>query len=126
MKHKSIRELDAQRAVLLRQLRRVGPLIEGSLALVPRKCGSPACACARGVTKHQALILCKKVHGRSVATYIPKALQEQVRGWQHEYQRMKRLVKAISAINEQIIRRHVQEQRQARQGRRPLRVVPKN
>ena len=124
MNTKSTRELEAQRAVLLRQLRRAGPSIEGSLAMPSRKCGSATCECARGVVKHRAMILCKKVAGRSAATYVPKALWEQVREWNREHKRLKKVLKEMSAINEQIIRRHVREKRQEQAVRRSLRVLP--
>ena len=124
MNTKSTQELEAQRAVLLRQLRRAGPLIEGSIATPPRKCGSATCACAQGVTQHRAMILCKKVNGRSVATYVPKDLWEQVRDWNREHKRIKKVLREMSAINEQIIRRHVRDQRQDQAVRRSLRVLP--
>jgi hypothetical protein len=124
MNAESTRELEAQRAVLLRQLRRAAPAIEGSLAMPPRKCGSPTCECARGVVKHRAMILCKKVAGRSVATYVPKELWEQVLTWNREHKRLKKVLKAISAINEQIIRRHVQDKRREQALRRSLSVLP--
>jgi hypothetical protein len=124
MNTKSTRELEAQRAVLLRQLRRAGPMIEGSIATPSRKCGSATCECAHGVTKHRAMILCKKVNGRSVATYVPKELWKQVEDWNREHKRLKKVLKEISAINEQIIRRHVQDKRHDRDVRRSLRILP--
>lgn len=120
----STQELEAQRTVLLRQLRRAGPMVEGSLAVVPRKCASDTCDCKRGIPKHQAMILCKKVSGRSVATYIPKGLWEQVRQWNREHKRVKRVLKEISSINEKIIRRHVEDQRRDQDVRRSLKILP--
>ena len=64
---------------------------------MPRKCGSATCECRQGVTKHQAMILCKKVDGRSVATYVPTDLWEQVRKWNREHKKMKRVLKKIGA-----------------------------
>jgi hypothetical protein len=124
MNTKTTQELEAQRAVLLRQLRRAGPTIEGSIAMPSRKCGSATCECAQGVTKHRAMILCKKVNGRSVATYVPKELWKQVEDWNREHKRLKKVLKEMSAINEQIIRRHVQDKRHDRDVRRSLKVLP--
>lgn len=123
MKPKSTVELEAQRSVLVRQLRQAGPLIEGSIALVARKCGSPNCPCAQGVVTHQAMILCKKVAGRSVATYVPKDLWDEVRAWNAEHKKIKRVLKDLSALGEQIIRNHVGEQRQEERVRKSLKVV---
>ena len=89
-----------------------------------RKCGSATCECAKGVTKHRAMILCKKVNGRSVATYVPKDLWEQVQDWNREHKRLKKVLKELSAIGEQIIRRHVQDKRHDRDVRRSLKVLP--
>lgn len=116
-------ELEAQRAVLLRQLRQAGPLAEGSIAMVARKCGSPSCPCAQGVVTHQAMILCKKVAGRSVATYVPKDLWDEVRAWNAEHKKIKRVLKDLSAIAEQIIRNHVGDQRQVQRMRKSLKAA---
>ncbi len=122
MKTTSTGDLEAQRAVLLRQLRQAGPLVEGSIAMVPRKCGSQGCACAQGEVKHEAMILCKKVAGRSVATYVPKELWEEVRAWNAEHKKIKRVLKEISQLNEQIIRNHVGDKRRAAV-RKSLKIV---
>lgn len=121
MNSKPTVEWEAQRTVLLRQLRQAGPLVEGSIAMVARKCGSPSCPCARGVVKHQAMILCKKANGRSVATYVPKDLWSQVRAWNREHKKIKRVLKELSTIGEQLIRNHVGDRRRA--VRPPLRLL---
>lgn len=123
MNAKTTEELEAQRAVLLRQLRQAGPLVEGSIAMVPRKCGSKSCPCARGEVKHQAMILCKKVDGRSVATYVPKGLWEQVRDWNQQHKKIKRVLKELSEIHEQIIRNYVGDKRRAVRVRKSLKVL---
>lgn len=119
----STSELEAQRAVLLRQLRLAGPLVEGSIAMVPRKCGSKSCPCAQGEPKHQAMILCKKVDGRSVATYVPKDLWDQVRDWNSQHKKIKRVLKEISDIDEQIIRNYVSDKRAAARVRKALQAT---
>jgi len=111
----TVEELEAQRTVLLRQVARVRPLIDGSLAVVHRTCRTPGCRCQRG-ERHEAVLLCKKVAGRSHATYIPKDLEATVREWNAEYKRQRDLLREISALSEQIIRLHVQSRKVARQG----------
>ena len=115
MNKKPTVELEAQRSVLLRQLRQAGPMVEGSIAMVARKCGSSGCPCAKGVAQHQAMILCKKVNGRSVATYVPKDLWSQVREWNAEHKKIKRVLKELSTLGEQLIRNHVGDQRRGAQ-----------
>jgi hypothetical protein len=112
MKDISMAELEARRSALLRQLRRAGPLVEGSLATVHRKCSTPTCKCHRG-EKHRQVSLCKKVRGKSHATHVPKDLEEEVRQWNDEYKRIKALLKDISEISEQIIRGYVKSRKRA-------------
>ena len=97
--------------------------MEGSIAMVPRKCGSKSCPCHQGELKHQAMILCKKVEGRSVATYVPKDLWDKVRAWNREHKKIKRVLKELSEINEQIIRNYVGDKRRAARMRKSLKVV---
>jgi hypothetical protein len=123
MQTTSTQELEAQRAVLLRQLRQAGPSVEGSIAMVPRKCGSKSCPCHQGELKHQAMILCKKVDGKSVATYVPKDLWDKVRRWNTQHKKTKRLLKEVSDIDEQIIRNYVSDKRAAARVRKSLKVV---
>lgn len=91
--------------------------------MVPRKCGSRICPCASGESRHQAMILCKKVAGRSVATYVPKGLWDEVRQWNSEHKKIKRVLKDLSAINEQIVRNHVGDKRRAVAARKSLKVA---
>lgn len=120
----SIQELEAKRSALLRQLRRAGPLIDGSLATSNRKCGTPSCRCHQADEyRHRQVMLCKKVAGRSHSTHIPKDLEDQVRAWNEEHKRIKAVLKDISAISEQIIRRHVQERKARKRAAKGLKLV---
>jgi hypothetical protein len=122
MKNTSKTELEARRAVLLRQFKSVGPVIEGSLATVKRRCGKPGCRCGQG-EPHEAVILCRKVLGRSHATYVPQELREDVRRWNAEYKRVKKLLKLVSQINEEIVRVHVAEKRRTAKARASLKII---
>lgn len=108
----TVEELDARRALLLKQLGRCGPLIEGSLAVVHRRCGTAACQCHVDESRrHRQVMLCRKVEGRSYSTHIPKDLEETVREWNEEFKRAKGLLKEISDLSEQIVRGHVASRR---------------
>ena len=61
-------------------------------------------------------MLCRKVRNRSCSTHIPKDLEETVRQWNEEHRRVKQLLKEISELSEQIVRRYVGNKRAA--GRR--------
>jgi 5-methylcytosine-specific restriction endonuclease McrA len=113
----TVDELEARRALLLKQLGRCGPLIEGSMAVVHRKCGTPACQCHVDESRrHRQAMLCRKVEGRSYSTHIPKDLEETVREWNEEFKRAKGLLKEISDLSEQIVRGHVASHRRQVQG----------
>ena len=109
---KNMYELEAKRAALLKQLGQVGPLVEGSLAVSNRKCGNPTCRCASG-ERHRYLMLCRKDQGRSKILTVPKDLHETVTAWNAEHKRVKTLLKAISALSEQIIHGYVKAKRAA-------------
>ena len=114
---KPLDELKAIRAHLVRQVRGLGPeMIEGSLAVIRVKCGTPGCHCAEG-QRHEKHVLTGKVAGRSRSIYIPQDLVDDVRRWNEEYKRARQLLKEISAVNEAILRGHGRRQRgQARVG----------
>lgn len=111
MKQKlSIGVLESRRDAILKQIAHAGPMIQGSLATVGVTCGNPNCRCSRG-EKHVSHILNKKVQGRSKSLYVPKDLVETVREWVSEHRRVKRLMKEVSDLNEQIVRAHVPSKR---------------
>ena len=107
MKQKlSIGVLESRRDAKLKLISEAGPMIQGSLATIRVTCGNPNCKCARG-EKHVSHILNKKVRGKSKSLYIPKDMVEQVREWVNENRRVKKLMKEVSDLNEQIVRSYV-------------------
>lgn len=116
----TVEELEARRALLLRQLGRGKPLIEGSLAVVHRRCGTASCQChVDDARRHRQAMLCRKVEGRSYSTHIPKDLEETVREWNEEFKRAKGLLKEISELSEQIVRAYVASRRRQAGGAAP-------
>ena len=99
----------------LAKLAECGPLIDGSLVVIRRRCGNPNCRCARG-HKHPAHYLTRKVAGKTVSLYIPVDLVEDVRKWHNEYRRLKKLVAEICERQREVVRRFTTEKR--RRGRR--------
>lgn len=106
----SINTLKVRRDAKLKQLAQVGPFVQGSLYLKQIRCGVPSCKCARG-EPHQAHVLTGKVRGKTKTTHVPRDLHEEVAQWVAESKRIKKLVKEISALSEQIIRMHVSTSR---------------
>lgn len=110
MEHESINQLKQRRAKLIKSLATLTPVVDGSFAEAKATCGKPNCKCATGA-KHTSYKLIKKVDGKSKTTHIPRALVEEVKTWVAETRRIKRVMKEISELSEQIIRLHVKTSR---------------
>jgi hypothetical protein len=97
-------------AARLKQLAAFGPFLDGSLVVIRHRCGNPGCRCARG-EKHPAHYLTRKVGRKTHSLYIPVALVEEVRAWNQEYRRLKRLVAEICERQRAVVRRTSVERR---------------
>jgi hypothetical protein len=97
-------------AARLKKLAAFGPLIDGSLVVIRRRCGNPGCRCARG-EKHPAHYLTRKVGRKTHSLYIPVDLVEDVRTWNQEYRRLKRLVAEICERQRKVVRSTSAERR---------------
>lgn len=89
-------------AARLAELAGFGPMIDGSLVVVRRRCGNPACKCARG-EKHPAWQLTRKVKGKTQGLYIPVDMVEEVRQWNLEHRRLKKLVSEICERQRRVV-----------------------
>jgi len=56
-----------------------------------------------------------KVKGVTKAVYIPVDLEEEVRKWNENYKKLKRIIANISKANKSIIARYVTEKKQKKQ-----------
>jgi len=96
---------------LIKKLAEVGPFVDGSMAKVKRRCGNRNCKCYLRGEKHESYYLMYKVAGVTKAVYIPVDLEEEVRGWNDNYKRLKKIIAEITRANKEIIRRYVEEKR---------------
>ena len=103
----SINVLKMRVRVKIKELGTAKPFISGSFIRTSRKCGNPNCQCANGGPKHPCCMLSSKVKGKTKGIYIPVALAEEVESWVREHQRIKKILKEIDGMNEQIIRMYV-------------------
>jgi hypothetical protein len=99
-------------AARLKRLAGFGPMVDGSLVVVRRRCGNPRCRCARG-EKHPAHYLMRKVGGKTRSLYIPVALVKDVRAWNQEFRRLKRLVAEICERQRKVVAAMSAERRSA-------------
>jgi hypothetical protein len=107
----SITLLTRKRDALIKKLADIGPFVDGSFAKVKRRCGNKNCKCYLKDEKHESYYLMYKAKGVTKAVYIPVDLEEEVRAWNKEHKRLKRLIAEISKTNKDIIKRYVGEKR---------------
>ncbi len=106
----SINVLKSRRDAKLKGLTNVGPLLQGSLGRIGVTCGNPNCRCTQG-EKRVSHILTKKVSGKTKSVYVPVEMVEEAQTWINEQRRVKKLMKEISDLNEQILRVYVKSKR---------------
>jgi len=105
----------------LKQLAECKPFVAASLCLVRRRCGNPNCKCARG-EPHQAHVLTLKTKGKTQTLHVPIALLEDVQAWVKEHKRIKKLLREISNLGLNIIRRHVPASRAEKRSKKKFRL----
>jgi hypothetical protein len=101
-------ELEAMRSVLLRQLGRIGPVMDGTIVNNvhgPRK---------KDGTKARQTRLQRCRDSKLNVIHVPRDLEETVFEWRAEYDRAQSLLRQIADVNEQIIRNYVDDKRAAR------------
>jgi len=108
---KNIKMLERMRDARLRKLGKVKPFIAGTLVNYEITCGNPRCKCAKGQKHPKAHLTYKGKDRKTVSVYIPVDKRKEVAEWVREYKRLKKLIREISELQEQILRRHVTEKR---------------
>ena len=114
----SINVLKMRVRAKIKELGNAKPFISGSFIRTSRKCGNPNCQCANGGPKHPCYMLSSKVKGKTKGIYVPVALAEEVESWVREHQRIKKILKEIDGMNEQIIRMYVTTSRAVSKNRK--------
>lgn len=102
----SPRMLQQRRQARLRELARIGPLVQGSLVQIPHK------SC-----RHVAHLLTFSVRGKTRSVYVPVGLVEEVKTWTRNYRSLKALMRQISRLSLALIHSHVPAARAAARGR---------
>ena len=116
----SINVLKMRVRAKIKELGNAKPFISGSFIRTSRKCGNPNCQCANGGPKHPCCMLSSKVKGKTKGIYIPVAIADEVESWVREHQRIKKILKEIDGMNEQIIRMYVTTSRAVSKNRKQV------
>ena len=91
-------EMRARARRLRSRMRKLGPMIQGSVVLRRMKCGKPSCRCNRGYP-HNFLCVTYKERGKTKTVYVHKQLQAEALLWSRNYKQFKVLLKEHSQAN---------------------------
>ncbi len=80
---------------ILEKIRKLGPVIRGSLILNRVRCGKPACKCAKGEF-HTACYLSRRIDGKTRMNHIAKDQVALVQRWKKNYERLDALVEKLT------------------------------
>ena len=103
--------LTRKRDSLIKKLSETGPFVDGSFVKIKRRCGSKNCKCYIKGQKHESYCLMYKVKGVTKGVYIPVDMVDEVKEWNVQYKRLKKIIAEISRTNKEIIKRYVEEKR---------------
>lgn len=107
----AIKLLKAKRDSLLSQISEIGEFRPGNLLKSHRKCGSPACHCARdGDPGHPGWQLTRKVRNKTVTRRIPADAEQATHRQVNEYQRFRELVRELTEVSESLCHLRLQAQ----------------
>ena len=110
MSKMSIGVLETMRGARLKELRMLGPVLQGTVASIGVSCGNPGCRCVRG-EKHVSNVLTRKVNGKTKSVYVPSGMLEDAKKWSKEFRKAKKLLKEISDCSEKILKKFVATER---------------
>jgi hypothetical protein len=108
----SLPELEAERRIVLSQFTALGDLRTGSICAVARRCGKPACHCAKPDDPGHGpqIRLTTKVDGKTVAESFPSpAAFRKAQAETDEYHRFRKLSLKLISVNERICRQRAVE-----------------
>jgi len=97
------KELLTKSRRLRSEMRRLGPMIKGSVIFREMKCGKPNCHCARGRPHFYLCITFKEV-GKIKTVYVSREREAQALVWSGNYKKFKQLLKEHSKINHELLK----------------------
>ena len=116
----SIETLKQRIKAKIKKIGESGIFISRSFVRTGRKCGNPSCRCANGGEKHPCCLLTNKVKGKTKAVYVPVDMAEEVEQWVNEYKKIKKLLREIDQLSEQVIKKYVSTKRAVNKNKKLL------
>jgi len=80
---------------ILARIRKIGPVVHGSVVKTKITCGKEGCKCARG-EPHSAFYLSRRVQGKTRMEHISRGHVDTVRQWRKNYDRLMGLVEELT------------------------------
>jgi hypothetical protein len=105
----SVRQLTARRHRLANGVSAPERTLHGSLLREGRQCSSERCRCRRGELHGPYAYLSVYLDGRSRTLYVPATLAEVTESYLQDTQRDEELLRQISLINLELLRRRALE-----------------
>lgn len=102
--YKQNKILTKKRKAVLKKVIKIGPFIEGTLAVTQRMCGAKKCTCLRG-KKHKAMYLTWKEKQETRSMYVPVRRQEEALEMSRNYKKVKKLIRILSNMNKKSLAR---------------------
>jgi hypothetical protein len=96
------------------ELRKLWPVMKGSLAEVELTCGTPQCRCHAGGPKHRGFYFSYRLRGRSHTVYVPRAVLEDVRHAHAQWLALKVRLEEFTARRVEELRQRATRERQGR------------
>jgi len=93
----------AKSRYLRSKMRKIGPMITGSVVLRHIKCGKPNCRCTRGYP-HFICQVTYKEKGKTKTVYVDKERHPQALFWSRNYKLFKKLLKEHTEVNLLLLR----------------------
>ena len=90
--------LRAKSRRLRSEMRKLGPMIKGSVIFREMRCGKPSCKCIRG-EPHLYLCVIYKEKGKSKTVYVDKKRQAEALIYSRNYKKFKALLEEHSQLN---------------------------
>jgi len=80
---------------ILSRIRKIGPVVRGSLIQSRIRCGKPTCKCAKGEF-HTAFYLSRRIGGKTRMHHIAKDQVAVIKLWKKNYERLEALLEKLT------------------------------
>jgi hypothetical protein len=88
---------------ILNRIGEIKPFIQASFSITKKRCGNPACRCAKEGPIHESALLTWKEGKRTCTLYVPKELREAVKKCVEEWKLLRQLITEMSSAQREAL-----------------------